>query len=498
MQEVYFFVLCISYLYSVNGGDFMDLTNNLEDNVQKIRVALKVGESFDVLERIITVHSTTFYLYYLDGFIKDTNLEYVRRDMTNLSEDVFKTIKTAKELSEKAISSVEVSTEKNLDKIIMAMLSGQTILLGPNFTEALIIDVRTYETRGTEEPEKEKVLRGAHDGFVETLVINTSLIRRRIRDPHLVFEMNTIGDISRTDVAIAYMRNKVDKKTLDKVKDAVKKLNINALTMGDQSLVEAIHSYSWCNPFPKARYTGRPDVTAAHIMEGKVAILVDNTPTALILPTNIFDFMQSVDDYYMPVITGNYLRLIRYVVFFTNLLISPLFVLFTDNPQWIRGSAIEFLLPDMPYAIPIFLQFIILEIALDGLNLASLNTPNALGTSLSIIGGLILGDFAVDTGWFIPHTILYEAVIAISSFTQPSIELTYAFKFSRLLLVFLTGLFGIWGFVAAAIVIILTVAFTKTFTGEPYLYPLIPFNANALFHLLFRTRISSKQKVKSQ
>lgn len=498
MQEVYFFVLCISYLYSVNGGDFMNLTSNLEDNVQKIRVALKLGDSFDVLERIITVHDTTFYLYYLDGFIKDTNLEYVRRDMTNLSEDVFKTIKTAKELSEKAISSVEVSTEKNMDKIITAVLSGQTALLGPHFEEALIIDVRTYETRGTEEPEKEKVLRGSHDGFVETLVINTSLIRRRIRDPHLVFEMTSVGDMSRTDVAIGYMRNKVDKKTLTKVKKAINDLQINALTMGDQSLVEAIHSYSSLNPFPKARYTGRPDVTAAHIMEGKVAILVDNTPTALILPTNIFDFMQSVDDYYMPVITGNYLRLIRYVVFFTNLLISPLFILFTDNPQWIRGSAVEFLLPDMPYAIPIFLQFIILEIALDGLNLASLNTPNALGTSLSIIGGLILGDFAVDTGWFIPHTILYEAVIAISSFTQPSIELTYAFKFSRLLLVFLTGLFGVWGFIAAALIIVATMVFTKTFTDEPYLYPLIPFNANALFHLLFRARIGTKQKVDSQ
>lgn len=498
MQEVYFFVLCISYLYSVNGGDFMNITNNLEDNVQKIRAALKVGESFDILERIITVHDTTFYLYYLDGFMKDTNLEYVRRDMNNLSEDVFKTIKTAQELSEKAISSIEVATEKNLDKIIMAMFSGQAILLGPNFDEALIIDVRTYETRGTEEPEKEKVLRGAHDGFVETLVINTSLIRRRIRDPHLVLEMNSVGDISRTDVVIAYMRNKVDKKTLNKVKDTIKNLKVDALTMGDQSLVESIHSYSSCNPFPKARYTGRPDVAAAHIMEGKVVILVDNTPTALILPTNIFDFMQSVDDYYMPVITGNYLRLIRYLVFFTNLLISPLFILITDNPQWVRGSAVEFLLPDTPYAIPIFLQFIILEIALDGLNLASLNTPDALGTSLSIIGGLILGDFAVDTGWFIPHTILYEAVIAISSFDQPSIELTYAFKFSRLLLVLLTGLFGLWGFIAAIIIIIATITFTKTFTNEPYLYPLIPFNGNALCHLLFRTRISSKQKVDSQ
>lgn len=474
----------------------MLLTNDLQKNVQMLRETLQVGKSFDILERIINVHDTEFYLYYLDGFAKDTNLEYVRRDMNNLDAEVFKTIHSAKDLSEKAISSIEVSTEKEMDNIVVAILSGQTALLGPHFEDALIIDLRTYITRSTEEPEKEKVLRGSHDGFVETLVSNTTLIRRRIRDPHLVMEMHNIGEVSRTDVVIAYMRNKVDKKTLFKIKQSIKQLHIDALTMGDQSLVESIHSYSSFNPFPKARYTERPDIAAAHIMEGKIVVLVDNTPSALILPTNIFDFMQSVDDYYMPVITGNYLRFIRYLVFLTNLFISPLFVLITDNPQWVTGSALEFMLPDIPYAIPIFLQFIILEIALDGLNLASLNTPSALGTSLSIIGGLILSDFAIDTGWFIPHTILYMATIAISSFTQTSIELTYAFKFCRILLLVLTGIFGTAGFIVGLILIIADVSLTKTFTEGPYLYPLIPFNGKALYHLLFRTRIDQKQSVK--
>ena len=459
------------------------------------REALKVGRSFDVLERIFTVHETTFYLYFLDGFAKDTNLEYVRRDMSNADQALYTHLTSATELAEKAISSIEVSVENNMEHLVTAILSGQTVLLGPHLSDALIIDLRTYPARGTEEPTKEKVLRGSHDGFIETLVCNTALIRRRIRDPHLVFEMNSIGSISKTDVVIGYMDDRVDKKTLFKIKEALKKLDISALTMGDQSLVEAIHSYSSFNPFPKARYTERPDVTAAHIMEGKVVILVDNTPTALILPTNIFDFMQSVDDYYMPVITGNYLRMIRYLVFITNLLISPLFVLITDNPQWVSGSGLEFLLPIEPYAIPIFLQFIILEIALDGLNLAALNTPNSLGTSLSIIGGLVLSDFAINTGWFIPHTILYMAVIALSSFTQTSIELTYAFKFSRLLLLVLTGLGATPGFIIGLLIIFVIVWRTKTFTGQPYLYPLIPFNGKALWHLLFRTRIDTNQPV---
>ena len=473
----------------------MKLTHDLQDNLLKLKTSLHIGESFDILERIITVHHTTFYLYYLDGFVKDSVLEYVRRDMYNLKEEDFKTITCAEELAQKAISSIEVSFEKDIQHLITAVLSGQTLLLAPHFDQALVLDFRTYVARSTEEPAKEKVLRGSHDGFVETLVSNTVLIRRRIRDPHLTFEMHTIGEISRTDVVIGYMRNKVDKKTLKRVKEAINHLQVDALTMGDQSLVEAVHSKSWFNPFPKVRYTERPDVTAAHIMEGKVILLVDNTPTALILPTNIFDFMQSVDDYYLPVLTGNYLRLVRYLVFLTNLFLTPLFVLFTDNSQWFSPH-FYFLLPEATYTIPIFIQFLILEFSVDGLKLASLNTPDALGTSLSIIGGLILGDFAVKTGWFIPHTILYMAVVALSSFTQPSLELSYAFKFCRLLLLLCTGLWGTIGFIIAFLIDLGFLAFTKTFTDEPYLYPLIPFNGNALYHLLFRAKLSTKQKVK--
>ncbi len=473
----------------------MKLKTHLSENVQMFREALNVGRSFDILERIFTVYDKTFYLYFLDGFAKDTNLEYVRRDINNCNEDTFKAIQSANELAEKALSSIEVSSDNDMEHLVSAILMGQTVLLCESFSDALIIDLRSYPDRSTEEPEREKVLRGSHDGFVETLICNTALIRRRIRDPHLICEMNSVGSMSKTDVVICYLEDKVDKNALYKVKESIKKLDLSALTMGDQSLVEAIHSYSSFNPFPKARYTERPDIAAAQITEGKIAILVDNTPTALILPTNLFDFMQSVNDYYMPVVTGNYLRFIRYLVFLTNLLISPIFVLITDNPEWVSNGAFSFLLPDKPYAIPIFIQFIILELALDGLNLASLNTPSSLGTSLSIIGGLILSDFAIDTGWFIPHTILYMAVIALSSFTQTSIELTYAFKFSRLLLLVLTGFFGTTGFIISLIIIFLVMLTTKTFTGQPYLYPLIPFNGNALRHLLFRTRIDTKQPV---
>ena len=473
----------------------MNLTNNLEENVQLIRKELNLGKSFDILERILDIHGSKFYCYFLDGFVKDTNMEYVRRDMYNLDINEFNKIISAKELIEKSLSSIEASTESDIGKLVTAVLSGQTVMIGKDFSEAMILDYRTYPARGVEEPEKEKVLRGSHDGFVETIVFNTALIRRRIRDPQLTFEMHNIGSISKTDLTVGYLAGKVKKDTLEKITKLIDDLKIKALTLGDQSFVEVINSSSWLNPYPKVRYTERPDVAAAQLMEGNVIVLIDNTPSVLILPSNVFDFIQSVDDYYMPILTGNYLKLVRVLVMFVNLFLTPVYVLLTDNPTWL-ASHLSFLLPKEPYAVPIFLQFIIAEIAIDGLKLASLNTPSALGTSLSIIGGLILGDYTVQTGWFTPQTILYMSVVALSSFVQPSIEFSFALKFSRIILVIGTGLFGTYGFIIGILINLAIVASTKTITGESYLYPLIPFNWNALKHLLFRMKKEVKKQSK--
>lgn len=472
----------------------MKLTSDFKTNLETLRKELNVGKTFDILERIIDVHNTKFYCYYMDGFVKDTNMEYVRRDMYNLKADDFKAITSANDLIEKALSSIEASTDTDLDNIIKAVLSGQSIMLCEKFPEAIVLDYRTYPSRGVDEPDKEKVLRGSHDGFVETIVFNTALIRRRIRDPKLVFEMHSIGSISQTDIAIGYLDSTVDRKTLNKVRELIENVDLKSLTLGDESFIESLCPKDKFNPFPKARYTERPDVAASEIIEGKIVILIDNTPSVLILPSSIFDFIQSIDDYYLPFLTGNYLKLLRFAVLFVNMFLTPVYVLLTDNPQWLTGK-LSFLLPKAPYILPIFLQFILAEFAIDGLKLASLNTPNTLGTSLSIIGGLILGDYTVQTGWFTPQTILYMSIVALSSFVQTSIELGFALKFCRIILLFFTGLFSTWGFILGIVINLILLVKTKTITGEKYLYPLIPFNWNALKHVIFRCRkeVNSKK-----
>lgn len=475
----------------------MKLSTDLKTNLGALRAKLPIDSSFDILEKVIEIHQRKFYLYFLDGFTKDTNLEYVRRDMLAIDAATFHHITTAKGLIEKTLSAIEVSEEDDLDHIITAILSGQTAMLFDGSSSAIILDMRTYPVRGVDEPEKEKTLRGSRDGFVETIVFNTALIRRRIRDPHLIFEMTQIGKISKTDVAIGYMGDRVNKKALKIIKEKLKNLEVDALTVGDQSLIESIHSQSWLNPFPKVRYTERPDIAAAQIAEGKIIVVIDNTPSVMILPTSIFDFMQDVDDYYLPVLTGNYLRFVRNIIAVGNLFLTPVYVLLIQNQHWIPDW-LEFILPQQNIHVPLFIQFLILEIAIDGLKIASLNTPSSLGMSLSVIGGLVLGEYAVKTGWLIPHSILYMSIVALSSFTQPSIELSYSLKFLRIILLFFTGIFNAWGFVIALIIDIIIVSTTKSFTGEPYLYPLIPFNWSALKHLVFRTKLSSKQAVNNK
>ena len=473
----------------------MILTKNIHRNVELMKEHLPLDKSFDVIQREVIIGGKSSYLFFIDGFIKDDVVERILSGFFQISPEDFKSVHELKDFIHKYIPYIEVAKENKLKSIAKEVLSGPMAILIDGFDEAIILDVRTYPVRGIEEPEKEKALKGSKDGFVETIVFNTALVRRRIKDPSLIFEMFTVGKRSQTDVVIGYIDGLVDKKTLKALQKHIDEINVKSLVMSEQSIVEAIVQSKWYNPFPKARYTERPDVAAAHILEGKILLIIDNSPSAIILPTTIFDFLQDVDDFYQPVIIGNYLRLIRNFTLMATLLITPLYTLAVKYayrlPVWL-----EFRTPKDPYDVTIFLQFLILEFSIDALQLASLNTPGSLGMSLSVVGALILGDFAVQTGWFIPHTILYMAIVALGSYSQPSIDLGYSIKIIRILLLTLTAAFNIWGFIAGLIITFALLATNKTITGKSYLYPLIPFEFSALKRLIFRVKLDTENEGK--
>ncbi len=478
------------------------LTGDYRENVRLIDSILHPQRNFDIIKKILTVGDGEMTLYFIDGFVKDSVMQKMMLYLVSLKGLGSNIDGTSEQWEEGAshaervsafvrahVPYVETDQSRDLDSMIQFVLSGATLVLGSSFGEyGIIIDARTYPARETAEPEGDKVMRGARDGFVETLIFNTALIRRRIRNPELVMSYMSIGKSSKTDIVLCYMADRADQKYVEKLKEKLGSIKTDSLTLGHESLAECLIKQRWYNPFPKIRYTERPDSAAAQLLEGSVLIVCDNSPEIMILPTSIFDFMQETNDFYFPPLTGTYIRIVRHVVFFLSLYLVPTWFLLIKNPQFIP-SWLEFIVPREVGRLPIVAQLLLVEFIIDGLRMASLNTPNMLSNSLSVVGGLILGDFAVSIGWLIPEVILYMAFVAIGNFTQRSYELGYAIKFMRILLVILTAIFGPGGYIGGSLVILIFLLTNKTVNGKrSYLYPLIPFNYKALKSLFVRVK----------
>ena len=463
------------------------LTNDYDKNVSLLDRLLKVDRNFDIIKREITVAGTEFALYYIEGFVVSDQILKLLTYLLSLEEKWTSYPNAASDFAKRHIPTTEAQITDLCDTVILKVLSGCTAILCRAFeNKAIIIDARSYPARSTEEPEGDRVMRGSRDGFVETLVFNTALLRRRIRDTDLAIEYLSVGDRSRTDIALCYIDGLADQSYVRKLKDDIDSIITDSIILGHQSIAESLIRTKWYNPFPKIRTTERPDAAAACILEGRVIVFVDNTPEAMILPTSIFDFLQETDDFYFPPLTGGYLRLLRHFVFILSLFITPLWYILISNPHLVPDF-LTFIIPSEPGDVPIIIQLFLIELTLDGLKLASLNTPSMLNNSFAIVGGLLLGDFAVKTGWLCTDVILYMAVVSIANFAQPSYELGYAFKFMRMMLLLLSALFDILGFIIGIVIILILISTNKTVNGERnYLYPLIPFNREAFMRLFFR------------
>ena len=468
------------------------LSDSYSENVMQLDRLLRVDENFDMLKKLVRVGEDELTFYYLDGFVKDAVMQKLMLSLSGqngICPEKSAGEAAAYEFMRSYVVYVETDITESLDAMITAVMSGGTLMLGSRFGSfAILIDSRSYPARDTTEPQNDRVMRGPRDGFVETLISNTALIRRRIRDTSLTMRYIPVGSESKTDVVLCYMADRADEGYVKGLKDKLKSLEVASLTMGHQSLAESLIRTRWYNPFPKIRITERPDVAAAQLYEGSVILLIDNSPQAMILPTSIFDFLQETNDFYFPPLTGSYVRAVRHVIFWLTLFLIPVWYLMTRYPQAVPAW-LAFALPKEEGLVPIIVQLLFVEFVVDGLKMASMNTPDMLSNSLSVVGGLILGDFAVGLGWLIPEVIILTAFVAIANFSQRSYELGYAFKFLRIMLLILSGLFGIWGFLVGVALTIILLATNKTINGEcQYLYPLIPFNGKALMTVLFRVR----------
>ena len=465
------------------------LTDKLSDNQATLDDLLGVGRSYDVISRDLWIGSRRGRLYVIDGYGDDGVIERICSFLLGRGAQLAENAADMQDFIDRCITFCEVDCENKVDNILTGAFLGKSVLLVDGFDHCALIDAKGYPCRAVSEPSDGKVLRGSHDGFTETLVQNTALLRRRIRDSDLTLESHKVGNRSKTDVVLAYLESKVDQEELNTLRKKLAAIDVNSTAMSQESIAEAMMAPQWYNPFPKVRYTERPDSATACVMEGNIVLLVDNSPSVMLLPTSFFDFMEEANDYYFPPLVGTYLRYLRIAVMLLSLFITPLWYLLVKDPSQ-APEFLQFVAPEEEGSVPLLVQMLLLEFVVDLLKLASLNTPDALSSSFSMLGALILGEFAVQARWLVPEVLVYMAFVAIANFAQPSFELGYALKLMRMVILLLIAAFDVWGLVAGILLFLVLLVTTKPILGKGYLYPLYPFNGKALSRILLRHPIS--------
>lgn len=321
---------------------------------------------------------------------------------------------------------------------------------------------------------------------METLLFNANLIRRRVRSPRLCFSIHSVGTESKTDVAVAYIEGSVNEELLQKLSQTIDNLQVSSLTMGAKSLEELLLPKRWWNPLPAIQATERPDVACSYLSEGHILVLVDNSPVVLIFPCTIFQFTQSPEDYYKSPAVGTYFRLVRFLCIPVCLLLMPLFLLLTAyfpafSNRWglLADAAMT---PDR-----LFFYVLAVEFTLDLFKYSSALSSGKFSGSLSMIGGLIIGDIAVNLNWASVEVLFYGAITLLASLSISGTEFSDALRIYRILLIAATGFFGLPGFLIGLGLVLLSILTTPTFGGFSYFWPLVPFNKKALGRLLFRS-----------
>ncbi len=462
-----------------------------EQRMNAAKALLHSDENFDILHRQLVIGGRKTSLFAVDGFLTGAVSEKVLEFFYSIQEADMP--QNYNDFEAKFAPFVDIMTIQDQEKFVQFLLAGMTCVLIDGYRQIIAFDFREYPSRNVNEPDKDKVLRGSRDGFIEALVPNAALVRRRIRDTNLIFQIQTVGRSSKTDVAIVYMKDRVNQKALDAVLDRIQNINVDSLTMNKESLSEMLFPRNWCNPFPRFKYTERPDTTAACLLEGSVVIMVDNSPAAMIIPSSLFSILEDANEYYFPPITGTYLRLTRMLTSVVAVYITPVLLLLMQNTQWIPPS-LAFIKIEDEINVPVVIQFLILEFAIDGLKMASINSPNMLTTPLSIVAGIVFGDYTVSSGWFNAEIMLYMAFVAVANYTQSNMELGYALKFYRILLLVLTAWLNLTGFIIGSALLVLSLVMNPVLGGKGYLYPLLPFNGQQLIKRFFRVSLPYNER----
>ncbi|WP_025028593.1 spore germination protein [Caldalkalibacillus mannanilyticus] len=468
----------------------VQLTEDFGENIDYLQKQLRVEESFDVIHHKLEYAERKFGLFFIDGFAKDDMLLQIMRDLGLMKkQDLDKN--PIEKLVRTVIPYIEVETSEDLEEIISQVLAGQAAFIIEGCTSAILLDVRSYPARSPEEPDMERVVRGPRDGFVETIIFNTALIRRRVRDRSLRMEYLQVGRRSKTDIVLAFIDSIADPELVERIRKKIEGITVDGLPMAEKTLEEFMFGRH-INPYPMVRYTERPDTAAVHLLEGHILVIVDGSPSVMICPTTFWHHLQHAEEYRQKPLIGAFLRWVRFIAIAASLFLLPFWYLVSTN-TYLLADRWKFIGPEEIGHLSLIWQFLIAEVGIEILRMAAIHTPNALATALGLVAAILVGQVAIDVGIFSPEVILYLAVAAIGTFATPSYELSLANRLFRILFLLGAAALGTWGLVLTVLFWFILLASTKSL-NTPYLWPLIPFHPKAMWDVLVRSPIPLKDK----
>lgn len=458
-----------------------------QDNVDYMNKELGVPDSFDIVLREMSIGGKKVALYAVNGMVDSKLISFILDALIDL-ERADLVVNALDKLVKGRVVNIQVSENETMDKVLYFLLSGQMIIFVEGQEKVIVVDVRSYPARGPQEPDIERVTRGSRDGFVETMVFNTALIRRRLRDPKLRMKLVQVGTRSKTDVCVAYIEDVTNLELVRKITEELQGIQIDGIPMAEKSVEEFILGSKFWNPYPRVRYTERPDVAATHLLEGHVLIIVDTSPSVIIAPVTYWHHLQHAEEYRQEPIVGAYMRMVRFVGIFLSVFLLPLWLAGALNPgalpEWLKWIGVS-----EPGKIGLLPQIIIAELGVDLMRMAAIHTPSPLSTALGLVATFMLGDIAIKVGLFTPEIVMYIAIVAVGTFATPSYELSQANRLARLFLVIMTFIGNFIGFGIGILLVLILLIRTKSF-GVPYLWPVIPFNAKAIGKALFRSPVT--------
>lgn len=489
------------------------LNANIGLNLQRIRQTL--GNSTDIIIREVRIGKDgdqIIAILYTDG-LADKNIvsDFIMESMmldSSLSRDVECRIQTSSSvmqiLKDYALTIGSIRDITDFETLYNALLSGDAIILIDGETQGIVASARGWKDRGVTEPTSENVVRGPREGFSETLQTNTALIRRKIKDPNLWLETKQIGRVTQTDVAVMYIKGIANHKLVEEVHERLNRIDVDGIL--ESGYIEELIQDETFTPFPTVYNSERPDVIAAELLEGKIAILVDGTPFVLVVPALFVSFLHAAEDYYQRADISSFIRILRYAGIFISLFGPSLYVAITTFHQEMLPTSLLIGLAAQREAVPFpaFIEALMMELTFEILREAGVRMPRYIGAAVSIVGTLVIGQAAVEAGIISAAMVIVVSITAISSFVLPAYNMSIAFRMLRFPLMGLAASFGLFGIIVGGIALILHMCSLRSF-GVPYMTPFAPLiptdSKDAIFRLphwmmLSRPRLINQKNVK--